>query len=131
MAVLIDSNIWASYFRTRTGAVRLRVDELTAAGLVRVIRLVVHEVTVGIRDVRASDGAKRRMERYGLTEMSADDWQAAINAYRLAVDASGTHLPTTDVLLAAVAARSDWAVWSDDRHFDLLERTSGIERSRL
>src|SRR5260370_39867525 len=117
--VLVDTCIWASFFRKPTSPEKVAVDQLLDSDRVALVGPIVAEVLLGFRRKDQADwvGSRLRMAHY--IEASWNDWRAAAELGRnLAFQ--GNKLPLTDILVAVVAKRCNAWVYSTDPHFDLI-----------
>ena len=120
-AVLIDTNIWVAYDRGQDGALRRLVARLQRDGRAAFIPPVLVEFARGL-DLRgpAFEYEFARFEADFLcVPLAPEDWAAAVRLARQAPPARRT-IQLADLLLAVVAARTGFPVWSNDPDLDRL-----------
>ena len=100
------------------------IDALLDEDRVALIGSILAEILQGFhRDDRA-DWVASSLRGLRYIEIQWDDWRTAARlARRLRI--AGHRLPLTDLTLAAVALRTDAAVYTSDPHFDLI---AGLKR---
>ena len=128
--VLLDTNIWIAARSGRDPAVRAQVERLAAKEAACFIPPVLLEFARGLPERGAAfDYAfSRYREDFRLVPLVAADWPAAVRLARSVEDGKHAAQPA-DLLLAAVAARTGYPVWSRDPDLD---RLAGAEaRVRL
>lgn len=119
MSYLIDTSIWASYFRTRGTPLHQHLNALIEADPRQVLGCppVRMELAVDPDDLR-----RRRLLRVydGLinTDVYADDFDLATEVYRAVQRHGHTVRSRMDCVIAAVALRADATVVHDDVDFD-------------
>jgi predicted nucleic acid-binding protein len=117
--VLVDTLIWASFFSKPNSREKRAIDELIDADRVVLVGPIVAEVLLGFRRKAQADWVASRLQAAHFVEATWDDWKSAAEIGREL--ASKWHaIPITDLIVAAVAKRTDTAVYSIDPHFDLL-----------
>ena len=130
LPVLIDTNVWVAFHARRDRAVRDEVTRLLGRNAACFIPPVLLEFARGLPERGAAfDYAFARYRaRFRLVPLVAADWPAAVRLARSVEDGKHAAQPA-DLLLAAVAARTGYPVWSRDPDLD---RLAGAEsRVRL
>jgi len=117
--VLTDTLIWASFFSKPASPEKRAVDDLIDADRAVLIGPIVAEVLLGFRRKAQADWVASRLRAAHFLQATPDDWTSAAETGR-AVAAMGHTIPLTDLIVAAVAQRTDTAVYSTDPHFDLI-----------
>ena len=120
-AVLIDANVWIAWERNRDPAVRLEVARLRKVGRAAFVPPVLLEFARGLEANAAAFEFALARFRADFREVPLEpaDWLTAIRLARTA--APGRHpFQVADLLLAAVAARTGFPVWSADPDLDRL-----------
>jgi len=122
MSLLVDSCIWSLSFRRRPRA-RLNADqrrmvlELQQAiteGRVAIIGVIRQEVLSGIRERTQFLNTQHALEPFPDEEMIPADYIEAARLYNLCLD-RGVQCGSIDILIAAVAARKNFTVFTCDR----------------
>lgn len=117
--VLVDTLIWASFFSKPNSREKRAIDELIDADRVVLVGPIVAEVLLGFRRKAQADWVASRLRAAHFVETTWDDWKLAAEIGR-ELASKGHAIPVTDLIVAAVAKRTDTAVYSTDPHFDLL-----------
>jgi predicted nucleic acid-binding protein len=122
--VLIDTCIWVPFFNRPQSAEKRGVEALLDADQAALIGPLLAEILQGFRRDDRADWVASLLRGLHWLEIQWDDWCAAAGiGRRLAI--RGHRLPLTDLVVAAIALRTDSAVYSSDPHFDLV---SGLKR---
>lgn len=118
---LIDSSVWIEVLRARRARSPLheRVDELLAAGLVITVGLVRLEVLGAIVDEAEYRRRAVIFEPLPALPTTEERWNEAAHLGST-LRRQGLTVPSTDLLIAAVAMASGATVLHRDRHFDLI-----------
>ena len=111
--------MWASFFSKPDSPEKRAVDDLIDADRVVLLGPIVAEVLLGFRRKAQADWVASRLRAAHFFEASWDDWKSAAEIGRERA-AQGYAIPITDLIVAAVANRTDTAVYSTDPHFDLI-----------
>jgi len=125
---LVDTSVWIEVLPSRRGSqtLRQRVDALIAEDRVATTGMVLLELLGGSRSEDEYKRLKGMMSALHPLEVREDTWE---DASRLAFQTRhrGLTIPFTDLLIAAVAARSDAVILHRDRHFDMLTSYLSVE----
>ena len=116
--VIVDTCIWASFFSKPGSSEKFAVDALIDFDRVALVGPIIGEVLLGFRRKLQADWAYSRLRRAHFFEVSLRDWKNAAEMGR-DLAAKGSKLPLTDLVVAAVALRSEAWVYTTDPHFEL------------
>lgn len=123
MNVLIDTCVWSLAFRRRpenlSSAERIIVRELSdliREGRARIIGLVRQELLSGVRSSAQFELLRSTMRPFIDEPLSTEDHELVAKTGN-ACRAKGLRVSLVDVLLCAVAASRDWALFSTDPDF--------------
>ncbi len=115
--VLVDTCLWVPYFNRPQSSERQIIDALLDEGRVSLIGPVLTEVLLGFRRQAEADWVASALAGVVYRELDWDDWKLSAHLGRRL--ASQSHrLPMTDLVVAAVALRQGWSVYTTDPHFD-------------
>ena len=117
--IIVDTLIWASFFSKHDSPEKRAVDDLIDADRVVLIGPIVAEVLLGFRRKAQADWVASRLRAAHFFEATWDDWKSAAEIGR-ELAGKGHTLPITDLIVAAVAQRTNSFVYSIDPHFDLI-----------
>ena len=136
MSLLVDSCVWSLSFRRRPEA-RLSTDqrrmvvELQQAiteGRVAIVGVIRQEVLSGIRERTQFHNTQHALEPFPDEEMVPADYIEAARLYNLCLD-QGVQCGSIDILIAAVAARKNFTVFTYDRALISCLEVLGIPHS--
>jgi predicted nucleic acid-binding protein len=117
--VLIDTCVWSPFFDGRKSREKTAVEILLDEDRAALIGPLLAEVLHGFRRDDRADWAASYLRGLHYFEVAWEDSrQAASLGRRMA--ARGHKLPLVDLTVAAIAMRTDAAVYSTDPHFDLI-----------
>jgi len=117
--VLIDTCIWVGFFYRHQSSERSTVDSLLDEDRGAITGMILAEVLQGFRRDEQADWVASSLKGLHDLEPTWDDWRAAAKLGRQ-LAANGHRLPLTDLVIAAIALRHDYAVLTTDPHFDLI-----------
>ncbi len=122
--VLIDTCIWVPFFNRRTSPEKIAVDALLDEDRAALIGPILAEVLQGFRSDQRADWVASSLRGLHYLEFQWHDWRAAAQLGRRLL-ARRHRLPLSDLALAAIALRTDAAIYTTDPHFDLI---AGLKR---
>ena len=117
--MVVDTCIWASFFRKPLSPEKRAVDELIDQDRVVLIGPIITEVLRGFRKQREADFAVSALRAAHCPDVIWEDWRKAADLGR-ELAALGHKVPVTDLVIGAVAVRQNFCVYTSDPHFDLI-----------
>ena len=117
--VLIDTCIWVGFFNRQTSRERVTVDSLLDEDRAAITGIILAEILQGFRRDEQADWVASSLRGLHDLEATWDDWRTAAKLGRQ-LAAIGHRLPLTDLVISAIALRSDCAIITTDSHFDLI-----------
>jgi predicted nucleic acid-binding protein len=117
--VLIDTCIWVGFFNRHKSSERVTVDPLLDEDRAAITGMILAEILQGFRRDEQADWVASSLRGLHDLEATWDDWRTAAKLGRQ-LAANGHRLPLTDLVISAIALRSDCAILTTDRHFDLI-----------
>jgi predicted nucleic acid-binding protein len=124
--VLVDTSIWIEYLDRFNPAIRDELIGLLERDEVATVGLIVSELRRGCRSASQVRAVVEALEPLQYREADRAAW---LDAGQLAAEASarGHSLEVGDCLVAAIAFREGWTVFTLDRDF---ERIPGLKLHR-
>ena len=125
--VLIDTSVWIPALRKASfPPFRERVQALLAENRVAILPVIYLELLGGAGSQPEFERLKRRLEALHWVPIDEKGWEAAaLLAFKLR--RRGKPLPSTDVLVGAVALTHDLIVLHADRHYDIMAQEVPLE----
>jgi predicted nucleic acid-binding protein len=117
--VIIDTCIWVPFFNRPRSAEKQAVDVLLDDDRAALIGPILTEILIGFRRDEQADWVASVLHGLQFFEPSWDEWQSAAELGRHLM-AAGHKLPQSDLIIAAVAKSRNYAVYTNDPHFDLI-----------
>jgi predicted nucleic acid-binding protein len=114
--VLADTCIWVEYFRTRS-PLSEELKKLITEERIVTTGVVILELLQGAKTPKAKELIKETLLALPVLETTVDDWVLAGEMGQV-LRVRGLTIPATDLLLAAVAKRSDCDIFTVDSHFN-------------
>ena len=119
--VLVDTSIWIDYFRS--GEHSIGLNPLIEAHRVVTNDLILTELVPFLR-VKGEARAIRLLN--GLPKLALQiDWEAIIDLQVQCLKSGVNEVGIPDLIIAQNSEQNDCAVYSLDKHFALLQKTSG------
>ena len=118
---LLDTSVWIDVLTpgVTNADLRTRVDELLAADRVAITGMVRLELLGGARNEREWDQLNDHASALHQLPVEDDTWQeAARMGFQLR--RRGVTVPFTDLIIGAVAIKTNAVLLHRDRHFDLM-----------
>lgn len=123
MSVLVDTTVWSLALRRRRGQLSAKeqalvreLESLIDRGDVLMAGPVRQEVLTGVRDAAPFERLREHLSHFDDARLSVADFETAA-AFANRCIASGIAVTSTDLLLCAVAARRDAAIFTSDPDF--------------
>jgi len=121
---LVDTCVWIPFFNRPQSVEKRAIDALLAEDRAALIGPILAEILQGFRRDDRADWVASSLRGLHYLEVQWDDWRAAARLGRQLIN-RGHCLPLSDLTVAALALRTDSAVFSTDPHFDLIR---GLKR---
>ena len=118
-SVVVDTTVWIDFFRGRNELVRRHLRQLVRAQRAVLAGIVMAEVLQGIRSPSEQRQVEDHFTALRYVEVTQATWRSAAELAQ-ALRGKGKTLPLSDLLIAALAAEHDCAVFSTDPHFTLI-----------
>ena len=116
--ILVDTSAWILSFK-KTGDPRLKdfLRQSIPAGNVSTCSLIILELLQGCRTEEERDSLKIKMESLDVFSFTASTWE---QAYELGftLRRKGLTIPTTDLIIAALALENKCVLLHQDQHFE-------------
>ena len=119
--ILVDSSAWIEYLGRGDGPVSQRVQALLDGGYrVCTTGLVVTEVLQRIKSDAAYRKAWKHLTRFPALDLTAEDYELAVDLYRSARKQGITVRSSIDTVLAALCLNRDLEILHCDKDFEHL-----------
>ena len=123
--MLVDTSVWIDFFRDRTAAVAL-VGQLARWHAAVICGTVLQETMQGARTERELKFLRTQMALWHFAPEQPEDFSQAAAIYAR-LRWQGVTIPPADCLIAAVALRGDFVLFTTDAHYP---RISGLKLHR-
>lgn len=115
--VLVDTSIWVDFFRNPSASGNATLEGLIKGqNRVAICGIVLQEILQGIRDQQSFETTRQRLIFLPFLEDGREVHILAASLYR-DLRRNGITVPSTDVLIAAIAIHHGFLLMSGDRHF--------------
>lgn len=121
--VFIDTSAWILAFKGQNKKISLLVDYLLKENRVAASGIVTLELSYGVNDKKEFKELKEEMKSLVWLETDGKVWE---RAYSIAFQArrKGITVPSTDILIAALAIENNCTLVHSDKHFDVLSKVN-------
>lgn len=120
MKVLVDTPIWSLALRRKShndnAPLRSELTSLIEDGRVAVIGAIRQELLSGIKEQAQFDRLREHLRAFSDTEIQVGDYEEAASFYNRC-RAKGIQGSNTDFLICAIAARSEFSIFTTDEDF--------------
>ncbi len=134
---LVDTSVWSLALRRRPGSLnpqQRRIvgewSDLVREGRVQLIGLIRQEILSGVRLKQQFDELADRLAAFPDTAIETADYVEAARFFNLCRERGVTGAPV-DLLICAVAARLNWAIFSLDHDFERFAKLLPIRLHRF
>jgi predicted nucleic acid-binding protein len=117
--VLVDTNIWSSFFRRKAhddAVLQRNVFELIESGSVKIIGPIRQEILCGIRDRTAFEMLRSNISAFPDETITTKDYEDAAQLQNSCA-AKGVASSSIDALIVAVASNRNWCIYTRDKDF--------------
>lgn len=115
--VLVDTSVWVEFFRKPSASGSATLEALIKGqNRVAICGIVLQEILQGIRDRNSFETTRQRLLFLPFLEAGREVHILAASLYR-DLRRTGITVPSTDVLIAAIAIHHGFQLMSGDRHF--------------
>jgi predicted nucleic acid-binding protein len=119
--VFVDTSVWILAFKGQNKKISLLIDYLLKENRVAVSGIVTLELSYGVKNQKEFKELKEEMKSLVWLETDEKVWE---RAYSIAFQArrKGITVPSTDILIVALAIENNCALLHSDKHFDVLSK---------
>jgi predicted nucleic acid-binding protein len=129
--LLIDTSVWISLFRDRTGQVRQKLEALISDREVLLTRLTQLELLQGSLNEKEWTLLSTYLETQDYVEPTGDSWQAAARIYYDLRRQGLTVRSPVDCCIAQAALEHDLLLIHDDRDFETIAQVRSLQHLRF
>jgi predicted nucleic acid-binding protein len=128
---LIDTSVWISVFRDKTGAVRRSLEAIINKESIFLSRFTQMELLQGCRDDREWTLLETYLQDQDYIETTADTWVAAARIYYDLQRQGLTVRSSIDCCIAQLAIENQLILIHNDRDFETIQRARSINCLRF
>ncbi|CAD5964739.1 Ribonuclease VapC11 [Planktothrix tepida] len=128
---LIDTSVWISVFRDRTGAVRQSLEAIINNKSIFLSRFTQMELLQGCRDDREWTLLETYLQDQDYIEATADTWVAAARIYYDLQRQGLTVRSSIDCCIAQLAIKHQLTLVHNDRDFETIQRVRSLNCLRF
>lgn len=129
--LLIDTSVWISVFRDRTGQVRQQLKTLIADRQVFLTRFTQLELLQGSLNEQEWTLLSTYLETQDYVELKFHSWQAAARIYYDLRRQGLTVRSSIDCCIAQVALENDLLLIHNDRDFETIAQVRSLQHLRF
>ncbi|VXD15303.1 type II toxin-antitoxin system VapC family toxin [Planktothrix paucivesiculata] len=127
---LIDTSVWISVFRDKTGAVRRSLEAIINNESIFLSRFTQMELLQGCRDDREWTLLETYLQAQDYIEATADTWIAAARIYYDLQRQGLTVRSSIDCCIAQLAIEYQLTLVHNDRDFETIQRVRSLPNCR-
>ena len=125
--VVVDTSVWVDFLSKPAASVSDRLEELIRGrNRVAICGIIIQEILLGIRDRNSYELTRQRLLFLPFLEAGREVHLLAASLYR-DLRRNGVTVPSTDVLIAAVAIHHGFPILSGDAHFVVIAANSQLQ----
>ncbi|MFM7277631.1 MAG: PIN domain nuclease [Microcystis aeruginosa] len=129
--LLIDTSVWISVFRDRSGQVRQQLETLIANREILLTRFTQLELLQGSLNEQEWTILSTYLEVQDYVELKASSWQAAARIYYDLRRQGLTVRSPIDCCIAQVALENDLLLIHNDRDFETIAQVRSLQNLRF
>lgn len=125
--VLVDTSIWIDFFQSPASPCIEKLESLIQDNNRAVIcGIVLQEILQGIKDDRGHALTKEHLAVFPFVNTNKEIYIHASALYRT-LRKKGITIPPTDATIAAIAVKNGISLFTNDEHFTIIARHSGLK----
>lgn len=129
--LLIDTSVWISVFRDRSGQVRQQLETLTAEQEVLLTRFTQLELLQGSLNKQEWDLLSTYLETQDYVELTPSSWQESARIYYELRRQGLTVRSPIDCCIAQVALENNLLLIHNDRDFETIAQVRSLQHFRF
>jgi predicted nucleic acid-binding protein len=129
--LLIDTSVWISVFRDRTGQVRQKLETLIRDREVLLTRFTQLELLQGSLNEKEWTLLSTYLETQNYIELTNDSWQAAARIYDDLRRKGLTVRSPIDCCIAQAALENNLLLIHNDRDFETIDQVRALQHFRF
>ena len=129
--LLIDTSVWISVFRDRSGQVRQQLETLTADQEVLLTRFTQLELLQGSLNKQEWDLLSTYLETQDYVELTPSSWQESARIYYELRRQGLTVRSPIDCCIAQVALENNLLLIHNDRDFETIAQVRSLQHFRF
>jgi predicted nucleic acid-binding protein len=129
--LLIDTSVWISVFRDRSGQVRQQLETLVANRQVQLTRFTQLELLQGSLNEQEWTLLSTYLETQDYVELTPSSWQEAARIYYDLRRQGLTVRSPIDCCIAQVALENNLLLIHDDRDFETIAQVRSLQHLRF
>ncbi len=129
--LLIDTSVWISVFRNRSGQVRQQLETLVANRPVQLTRFTQLELLQGSLNEQEWTLLSTYLETQDYVELTPSSWQEAARIYYDLRRQGLTVRSPIDCCIAQVALENNLLLIHDDRDFETIAQVRSLQHLRF
>ncbi|QMS87999.1 PIN domain nuclease [Nostoc edaphicum CCNP1411] len=129
--LLIDTSVWISVFRDRSGQVRQKLETLIANRQVQLTRFTQLELLQGSLNEQEWTLLSTYLETQDYVELTPSSWQEAARIYYDLRRQGLTVRSPIDCCIAQVALENNLLLIHDDRDFETIAQVRSLQHLRF
>ncbi|KZL48458.1 MULTISPECIES: PIN domain nuclease [Cyanophyceae] len=129
--LLIDTSVWISVFRNRSGQVRQQLETLVANRQVQLTRFTQLELLQGSLNEQEWTLLSTYLETQDYVELTPSSWQEAARIYYDLRRQGLTVRSPIDCCIAQVALENNLLLIHDDRDFETIAQVRSLQHLRF
>jgi hypothetical protein len=129
--LLIDTSIWISVFRDRSGQVRQQLESLIANRQVLLTRFTQLELLQGTLNEQEWTLLSSYLETQDYVELTSQSWQAAARIYYDLRRQGLTVRSPIDCCIAQAAMENNLLLIHNDRDFEIIAQVRSLQHLRF
>lgn len=119
--VFVDTSAWILAFKGLNKKLSLLIDYLLKENRVATSGIVILELSYGVKNQKEFRELKEEMKSLIYLETSEKIWDKA-SSTAFHARKKGITVPSTDILISALASENDCTLVHSDKHFNILSR---------
>lgn len=125
--VIVDTSIWIDFFQNTESVYQEKLENLIRDNnRAAICGIILQEILQGVKNNRDYELTRERLIRLPFVNTNREIYLFASSLYRT-LRSKGVTIPPVDVTIAAIAIKNDIPVFTDDRHFNTIEKHSELK----
>lgn len=125
--VIVDTSIWIDFFQNHESVYQEKLESLIKDNnRAAICGIILQEILQGIKDNQSYEAVKQKLIILPFINTDKEIYLHASSLYKTLRN-KGITIPSVDVTIAAIAIKNKIPIFTDDKHFKIIQKYSELK----